>query len=115
MSNIDWDDDEDTWAKNALEFQLRRFRTELLSPMPFPQGIPQEGLRILQSPMAGMSFVNNVIDLLRFMQWTDRVPRGRYKDRMKIERDFMELLPMNKTIYGVMHPEERLLFYKKSM
>lgn len=64
LSFIDWDDDDDSWIKNALEYQLRRERTELLSVMPLPQGLFEEGWRILQSPMAGMTFISNVADLL---------------------------------------------------
>ena len=75
----------------------------------------EEGLRILQSPMAGMTFVTNVTGLLQFWDWFDEVGGGRYKGRLRIERDLMELLPMNKTIYGVGRPEEKLQFYKKSM
>lgn len=64
LAFIDWDGDDDSWWKNALEYQLRRERTELLSVMPLPQGVLEEGVRILQSPMAGMTVVKNFGDLL---------------------------------------------------
>lgn len=112
---IDWDGDDESWWKNALQYQLYRERTELMSVIPLPNGILEEGNRILQSPMAGMRLIGDVGDLLQFWNWFDEVGYGRYEGQSVFSKSVQELTPFNKTIYGIFHPEERLYFYKKDM
>lgn len=118
LALVDWDDDDrknKPWGINAIEYQLRRLQTELLSTAPLPWGVPQEGRRILKSPMAGMTLIQNIIDLTTFWEWSDEVTRGRYKGQSKFVKSVAELVPLNKTIYGIFHPEEKILFYKRDM
>lgn len=118
---IDWGGDDDksrkrrSWLSNAIEYQLRRERTELMSMAPIPGGMPEEGWRILQSPMAGMTLLNNLFDLVNVTTWGKEIKRGRYAGRTRFERTVGQLIPLNKTIYGIFHPEERILFYTREM
>lgn len=117
---INWgDDDEDRpWLVKMTEYQARRLYTEI--GVMVPTGITQikEGLRIIKSPAAGITTIEEIIDLTKLLNplnYIDELQSGRYKGHSTAYKVFFNspLVPMNKTIYKGLHPEENIPFYKQ--
>lgn len=121
---IDWSDDKDRpWLVKMAEYQARRLYTELGVLIPGPQ-IIDEGLKIAKSPAASINTMESALDLIGLMNPFNYevfagedvlIQSGRYKGESKAYRLFFEspLIPMNKTIYRGLHPEEGIPFYKQ--
>ena len=121
---MDWSDDKDRpWLAKMAEYQARRLYTELGSLIPGPQMVG-EGLKIIKSPAAGINTLENTLDLIGLMNPFNYevfagedalIQSGRYKGESKATRLFFEspLIPMNKTIYRGLHPEEGIPFFKQ--
>lgn len=116
---ISWDDDDN----KMIEYQLRRLYTEIgaMSPTPF---IFDEGLRIVKSPAAGVNTLESTIDLFgllnpynyeTFVGEESLLKSGRYKGESKATKIIFEspLVPMNRTVYRGLHPEEGIPFFKQ--
>ena len=121
---IDWSDDKDRpWLVKMFEYQARRLYTELGVLIPGPQMVG-EGLRILKSPAAGINTMESALDLMGLMNPYNYeafageeaiLQSGRYKGESRAYRLFFEspIIPMNKTIYRGLHPEEGIPFFKQ--
>lgn len=121
---IDWPDDKDEfWLAKMIEYQARRLYTELGVLIPGPQMIG-EGLKIIKSPAAGINTMENTLNLIGLLNpynyevfaGEDAILQsGRYKGHQRAYRLFFEspVIPMNKTIYRGLHPEESIPFYKQ--
>lgn len=121
---IDWSDDKDRpWLVKMSEYQARRLYTELGSLIPGPQMVG-EGLKIIKSPAAGINTIENTLDLIGLMNPYNYevfagedalIQSGRYEGKSKATRLFFEspIIPMNKTIYRGLHPEEGIPFFKQ--
>ena len=77
-----------------------------------------EGLRILQSPAAGINTIQNILNLTKLlnpMNYIDELEYGRYKGHSTAYKAFFDspVIPFNKTIYRGLHPEEAMLFFKQ--
>ena len=83
-----------------------------------------EGLRILKSPAAGINTMESALDLMGLMNPYNYeafageeaiLQSGRYKGESRAYRLFFEspIIPMNKTIYRGLHPEEGIPFFKQ--
>lgn len=123
------DDDDDKKKKKKeernyisyqIELQLRRLYTELGIMVPWIPSITSEGLKILKSPAAGintMEQLSETIDLLDPTNYLEssRLRSGRFKGDLRATKLFFEspIVPMNKTIYRAIHPEESIPFYKQ--
>ena len=121
---MDWSDDKDRpWLAKMVEYQARRLYTELGSLIPGPQMIG-EGWKIMKSPAAGINTLESTLDLIGLMNPYNYevfageealIQSGRYKGESRATRLFFEspLIPMNKTIYRGLHPEEVIPFFKQ--
>ena len=121
---IEWSDDKDRpWLVRMAEYQARRLYTELGALIPGKSMI-SEGLKIIKSPAAGVYTVENILDLLGLMNPMNYevfageeaiLQSGRYKGESRAYRLFFEspVIPMNKTIYRGLHPEEGIPFFKQ--
>jgi hypothetical protein len=115
---IDWDDQDDRpWLAAMAEYQLRRLKTEVGVLLPGPSMV-REGLRIVQSPAAGINTIEHMLDLTALLNpanYMDEIQSGRYKGHSTAYKSFFEspLVPMNKTIYRGLHPEEGVAFFKQ--
>lgn len=121
---IDWSDDKDRpWLVKMVEYQARRLYTELGSMIPGPQMV-REGLKIVKSPAAGVNTIEDALDLIGLMNPYNYevfagedalLQSGRYKGESRAVKLFYEspLIPMNKTIYRGLHPEEDIPFFKQ--
>lgn len=115
---IDWDDDKDRpWAMKMAEYQARRLYTEIGVMIP-GKSMVTEGLRILQSPAAGINTIQNILNLTKLlnpMNYMDELEYGRYKGHSTAYKAFFDspVIPFNKTIYRGLHPEEAISFFKQ--
>lgn len=122
---IDWpDDDKDkSWLTTMAEYQTRRLYTELGSLIPGPQMVG-EGLKIVKSPAAGINTLESTLNLVGLINpynyevfaGEDAIMQsGRYKGESRATKLFFEspILPMNRTIYRGLHPEEGIPFFKQ--
>lgn len=121
---IDWSDDKDRpWLVKMVEYQARRLYTELGSMIPGPQMV-REGLKIVKSPAAGVNTIEDALDLIGLMNPYNYetfagedalLKSGRYKGESRAVRLFYEspIIPMNKTIYRGLHPEDGIPFFKQ--
>jgi hypothetical protein len=121
---IEWPNDKDRpWAVKMAEYQARRLYTEIGSMIPGPSML-SEGLRIVKSPAAGVNTLEQTLNLVgllnpwnyEFFNGEDALLKsGRYKGESKATKLFFEspVIPMNKTIYRGIHPEEGIPFFKQ--
>ena len=121
---MEWNPDKDRpWLEKMEEYQARRLYTELGAFVPSPSFVSQ-GLTLLKSPAAGVNTLENLLDLTKllnpynyeFFDGEDALLKsGRYKGSSKATKLFYEspIIPMNKTIYRGLHPEEGIPFFKQ--
>lgn len=120
---VDWGDKDRPWLEKMVEYQARRLRTELGAFIPGTQ-MTREAFTILKSPAAGVKTMEGSLDLIGLLNPYNYeifggedalIQSGRYKDHSKAYRLFFEspAVPMNKTIYRGLHPEESIPFYKQ--
>ena len=120
---VEWGDKDRPWLEKMVEYQARRLRTELGAFIPGPQ-MTREAFTILKSPAAGIKTMECALDLIGLLNPYNYeifggedalIQSGRYKDHSKAYRLFFEspAVPMNKTIYRGLHPEESIPFYKQ--
>ena len=120
---VEWGDKDRPWLEKMVEYQARRLRTELGAFIPGPQ-MTREAFTILKSPAAGIKTMEGSLDLIGLLNPYNYeifggedalIQSGRYKDHSKAYRLFFEspAVPMNKTIYRGLHPEESIPFYKQ--
>ena len=113
ISSIKDGDDEDKWILSFLGYQAWRFRTELLF---FAH--PGETFKILRSPAASMSVIENTIKLAGqlidpiFSFEIDRYERGPWKDRPKIAKTITNMSPGVKQYYRLRDIEESITWLK---
>ena len=125
MGLINWPDDDDDrpWLIAMIEYQTRRLYTEIGSLVPGPQML-NEGLKILKSPAAGINVFEDLLNLAGLLNPANYeifsgddalIQAGRYKGESKATKLFFQspLIPMNKTIYNDLHPEEAIPFFKQ--
>lgn len=121
---IEWPDDKDRpWATKMAEYQLRRLYTEIGAFVPGPQ-FAREALRILKSPAAGVNTLEGTLNLVGLLNPYNYetfggeealLQSGRYEGESRAVRLFYEspILPMNRTIYRGLHPEDGIPFFKQ--
>lgn len=124
----DWDDKKNPWVMRTLAYLSRRLQTEIGAFAPTP-GIFNEFFKIVESPMAGIEPAEGLLNLIwntlnpwhwgleiDFLGLDDEerlIRSGRYKDRSKLYRSFMEspFLPMRSTVLRMINPEENMLYF----
>ena len=115
---IEWSDDDDRpWLVSMLEYQARRLYTEVGAMIP-GQPMLTEGLKILESPAAGINTLERLLDLTKLLNpynYTDELKSGRYEGHSTAYKAFFEspVIPMNRTIYRGLHPETGIPFFKQ--
>lgn len=115
---IEWSDDKDRpWLVRMAEYQARRLYTELGAMIPGKSMI-SEGLKIIKSPAAGVNTIEDILDLTKLLNpwnYMDELQSGRYEGHSTAYKSFFEspIIPMNKTIYRGLHPEEGIPFFKQ--
>ena len=112
------DDDDDSWfadtyAGRMTTYQLYRLKNEIGALIPSTSMI-NEGLKILNSPMAGMNVIQKLSEATSSIapwEWK-QIKSGRYKGWYRPFNTVADLVPYNRAIYRTMHPEEGVTYYK---
>lgn len=123
LGMIDWGDKDRPWAEKMLEYQMRRLYTELGAFIPGPTML-EEGFTILKSPSADVKTLEGALDLIGLLNPFNYetfggeeaiLQSGRYEGHDRAYKLFFEspVIPLNKTIYRAIHPDESLAFYKQ--
>ena len=122
LTAADWDKKENPWYKRFLAYMARRARTEVGAFTPI--GIFGETWNIIKSPAAAINTLENASDILGVLNpWHYEellggeeaiIKNGRYKGHNKAYRDFMNspFVPMNRTLYKMLHPEESIVAFR---
>jgi hypothetical protein len=104
-------DDEDNWLANMASYQAHRLRTELKFYID-----PRETLKILQSPAAGISQINRVLDLLAIASnpftASEVIERGKWKGYTRLHKASVGTIPFYKTITDWRTPSDKLIYLK---
>lgn len=116
-SAFEGDDDEisDEGIVAFLAYQAYRFRAEIsffINPM--------ETMKILRSPMASMSLIENTIKLMGQMLdpiWSgdmkfDRYERGNWEGTPKIKKTLINFIPAYKQLYRLKYVEDQISWLK---
>ena len=107
----DTDDDEPGEARfwAMIAYQAYRLKAELL----FYSPKLDEAMSLLRSPMASMSQMENVINLIsQIFNPTEVYERGPWKGHLKIKKDLIQFIPVYKQFYKLRDIEEQIVWYK---
>jgi len=97
------DDDDDVWALNLAAYQVNRLYTELTFFWN-----PNEAIKILKSPAAGVNTFQRVIDLFDILNWLDKVETGKNAGETRLQVTLEKLIPLYNTIDKARNPKEQL-------
>lgn len=124
LALVDWDGDKERpWATKMVEYQLRRLYTELGALTPTTEML-SEGLRLLNSPAAGINTAEkamNLIDLFNIYNYETVVGEdallktGPYKGYSKAQQAILKspFAPTYHTIQRAIHVEDQIAFFKQ--
>ena len=111
LSNA-WDDD-DSWYKNFLLYQIRRHQAEIGIMVPTGYSQLTEGFRILQSPAAAMDYTQHLFNVVRIWDlWAEPLQSGQYEGWNRYARNVVRPLPYHNSIRRALNPEEALKFFQ---
>lgn len=120
LSSAGWAKKDNPWHRRFLAYMSKRMSTEAGAFTPF--GVFGETWNIIKSPAAGVNTLENLADCLDVLNPFNYetiggeeaiVKSGRYKGHNKAYRAVMNspFVPMNKTIYKLLHPEESIVAF----
>lgn len=117
--NADDDGEEEiakSWWFNQLLYQTRRLESEIGAQMIINPQMIQEAFNIIKSPAACVNTwegISNMSQLLVPSNYTHTLQTGRYKGHTKAYKLFWDspIIPMHRTVYRGLHPENSLAFY----
>ena len=121
VTHADWNKKDNPWHRRFIAYMSRRMRTEAGAFTPF--GVTGELWQILKSPAASIKTLESFGDIIgvlnpfnyELMGGEDAIVKsGRYKGHSRAYKSFFNspLLPMNKTVYKMFHPEESLIAFR---
>lgn len=117
LKHSDWDKKDNPWGERFILYMARRLNTEITAFTPF--GVFGELTNILKSPMAATNTLEgfgSFIEAAWLPNWFgEEIESGRFKGKSKGYRALMNspFVPMNKTIYRLLHPEIAARYYNK--
>lgn len=106
------------WAVKMLYYQTRRLYTELASFTP-STGMLNEGLKLVDSPFAGVRIMDKNIEFLEAIKpwnWVgedSEIEQGKWKGHTKGYKAAMQILPVYSSWLNVIDPYEATKFYDR--
>ena len=97
------------WAEKMLRYQIERLRLETGALTPNLQML-KSFTDILQSPMAGIDGVNNIINALSFWNAADEIESGRYAGWSRWERDLFKAIPYHNIVKAMDMRNDNYMF-----
>ena len=110
---IDWPDKKHSnWGINMTELQVKRLLTEIgcMSPTHL---VISEGLNVLKSPTACVDYLDRILKIFNFSHYGEVIQSGRYKGHTRGYKYWMDIMPMNRTVFKVFNPDEAVKFYNQ--
>ena len=106
------DDDKEVVSSYSDEFmiyQLLRLRSEIMFYVS-----PNQALKILRSPAASLSVVDNVSELTKqILHPLERYERGPWKGDLKIYKKFVNMVPVYRQMYRLRDVGEQIPWFKR--
>ena len=84
------------WRERMLSYNLKRMKLETGASMPLSPDFFDNLFTIMQSPVAAIKPINNLLDLIQFQNMFVEIQSGRYKGYSRYEKDLIEVVP----VYG---------------
>jgi len=111
LKNDDDDDNDDEKFWSFLAYQALRLKAEILFFV-----LPNQTMSILRSPMASMSFVENLIKLSGQM-WNinDVYERGPWKGEPKIKKTLTNMTPGYRQYYRLRDLQDQLSWFSSKL
>lgn len=97
------------WADKMLRYQIERLRLETAALVPNLEML-KSFTQILQSPMAGIDGVNNIINALSFWNAADELETGRYAGWSRWERDAFKAIPYHNIVKALDMKDDNYMF-----
>ena len=97
------------WAEKMLRYQIERLRLETGALTPNLQML-KSFTDILQSPMAGIDGVNNIVNALSFWNAADEIESGRYAGWSRWERDLFKAIPYHNIVKAMDMRNDNYMF-----
>jgi hypothetical protein len=106
LLNMIGEDDDDLWVTEFLAYQALRFKAEM-----WFFSNPLQTMKILRSPAASMSMIENTLKLFGQLMPPDFAgfdvyERGPLKGQLKVYKTMNDLLPGVKQVYRLQYPEQ---------
>jgi len=109
IGKMEGEDDDEEWLWSFMAYQALRLRTELL----FFSPKLNEALRILRSPAASMSVVENIINLTSQMfDPFERYERGNWKGKPKITKTMINFVPGVRQVYRMKYVNDQISWFR---
>ena len=110
---IDWPDKKHSnWGINMTELQVKRLLTEIGCMSPTHLTVT-EFLNIVKSPTACADYLERILRIFNFMHYGEEIKSGRYKGHTRGYKYWMDILPMNRTVFKVLNPNEAVKYYNQ--
>jgi hypothetical protein len=114
----DDDDTPDSYSASLLKYQLLRLMSETSV---YSTGLVTEGMKMIQSPAAGMSIIEDIMNATKFISpyhliqgtpWKE-IESGRFKGKTQLHRALATspFVPVWNTVRKATQPEEQSVFY----
>lgn len=97
------------WRTKMLRYQIERLKLETSALTP-NRAMLKSFTQILQSPMAGIDGVNNVINALSFWNAADEIESGRYAGWSRWERDLFKAIPYHNIVKAMDMKDDNYMF-----
>ncbi len=97
------------WAAKMLRYQIERLRLETGALVPNMMML-ENFSQILQSPMAGIDGVNNILNALKFWQAADEIESGRYEGWSVWERNLFRAIPYHNIVKAMDMRNDNYMF-----
>ena len=104
-----WKDKDRPWLAKMVKYQIDRLKMETGAMIPWTT-MPENFMQILNSPMAGTSALQDVLDLFEIHHMFDKIESGRYEGWSVWERDALQALPYRNLVKAFDLKDENYIF-----
>ena len=106
---VGWKDKDRPWLAKMVKYQIDRLKMETGAMIPWTT-MPENFMQILNSPMAGTSALQDVLDLFEIHHMFDKIESGRYEGWSVWERDALQALPYRNLVKAFDLKDENYIF-----
>ena len=104
-----WKDKDRPWLTKMIKYQIDRLKMETGAMIPWIT-MPENFMQILNSPMAGTSALQDILDLFELHHMFDVIENGRYEGWTVWERDLLQALPYRNLVKAFDLKDENYIF-----